>query len=133
MTQPRTRVPTTARWADTVGYSRAVRVGDTIYVSGTIAVLPDGTIGPAGDAGGQARRCLEIIVEALAAAGARPGDVVSTKMYVTDVGRWEEVGREHGRFFADAKPATTMVEVAGLVSPEALVEIEAIAVVDPEG
>ena len=133
MAKQRVRVPTKARWADTVGYSRAVRIGDTVYVSGTIAVQADGTIGPPDDAGGQARRCLEIIVEALAEAGARPEEVVSTKMYVTDVGRWEDVGREHGRFFGDAKPATTLVEVAALVAPEALVEIEAIAVVDSAG
>lgn len=123
----RTRIPTHARWAEVVGYSRAVRAGDTVHVSGTIASQPDGSVGPFGDPYGQAVRCLEIIVGALEEAGASASEVVSTRMYVTDVTRWEEVGKAHGEFFGDVKPATTLVEVAGLVTPDALVEIEAIA------
>ena len=125
----RRRVPTTAEWARTVGYSRAVRVGDTVHVSGTIAIGADGRIAYPGDPYRQARRCLEIILEALREAGAGPEHVVRTRMFVTDAGDWEEVGRAHGDVFADVRPASTLVEVAGLVDPDALVEIEAIAVV----
>ncbi len=124
----RRRVSTGAPWADAVGYSRAVRAGDTVYVSGTVAVGDDGTVGPVGDPYGQARRCLEIIVEALAEAGAAPGDVVRTRMFVTDMAYLEAVGKAHGELFGEVRPATTMVEVAGLVDG-ALVEIEAVAVV----
>ena len=122
-------VPTGAAWARTVGYSRAIRVGDQVHVSGTIAVLDDGTVGPAGDPRGQARRCLQIISAALEEAGARLEDVVRTRMYVTRIEDWEEIGRAHGEFFADVRPATSLVQVAGLVDPDALVEIEAFAVV----
>lgn len=124
----RVRVPTAARWEATVGYSRAVRAGDTVYVSGTVAADPRGGIAHPGDAFGQARRCLEIILEALREVGAGAEHVVRTRMYVTDPGLWEEVGRAHGEVFGDVKPATTLVAVAGLVDPEALVEIEAVAV-----
>ncbi len=125
----RQRVPTGAGWAETVGYSRAVRVGDQVHVSGTIALKEDGTVGPVEDPHGQARRCLEIIAEALAQAGARLEDVVRTRMYVTSVDDWQEIGRAHGEFFAHVRPATTMVEVAGLIDPDALVEIEALAII----
>lgn len=125
----RSRVPTAAPWAATVGYSRAVRVGDTVYVSGTVAVDDEGHIAPTGDPYGQALRCLEIIREALAAAGASIEDVVRTRMFVLDPEDWMEVGRAHGEVFGEAKPATSLVAVAGLVDPEALVEIEAVAVV----
>ncbi len=125
----RQRVPTSATWAATVGYSRAVRVGETVYVSGTIALQPDGQIGPSGNVYGQAKRCLEIISEALEAAGATVQDVVRTRMYVTNVHDWADVGRAHGEFFADVRPATTLIEVAGLVDSDALVEIEAMAII----
>ncbi len=125
----RRRVPTSAPWAEAVGYSRAIRVGDTIFVSGTAAVGKDGEIEPKGDVYGQAKRCLEIIVTALGEAGARPEHVVRTHLYVRDAGDWREVGRAHGEVFGHARPATTLVEVAGFVNPEILVEIEAIAVV----
>ncbi len=125
----RQRVPTGTAWAKTVGYSRAVRVGDQVYVSGTIAVQDDASVGPVGDPYGQARRCLEIIVEALAEAGAGVEEVVRTRMYVTSVNQWSEIGRAHGEFFSDVQPATTLVEVAGLIDPDALVEIEAMAVI----
>jgi enamine deaminase RidA (YjgF/YER057c/UK114 family) len=125
----RRRVPTTAPWAETVGYSRAVRVGDTVYVSGTAPVGPDGAIVHAGDAYGQARRCLEIILAALGEAGARPEHVVRTRMYVRRASDWEAVGRAHAELLGHARPATTLVEVSGFVDPEILVEIEAIAIV----
>lgn len=125
----RRRVPTDARWAETVGYSRAVRVGRTVYVSGTIAVGPDGRIVGPGDPHAQARRCLEIIAEALHEAGAGLEYVVRTRMFVTDASDWEAIGRAHGEVFETVRPATTLVEVAALVDPEALVEIEAVAVV----
>ncbi|NIP83830.1 MAG: RidA family protein [Gemmatimonadetes bacterium] len=125
----RRRVPTTAPWAEKVGYSRAIRVGDTIYVSGTAPVDDDGGIAHPGDLYAQAKRCLDLIVAALGEAGARPEHVVRTRIYVRDAGQWEEVGRAHAEVLGHAKPATTLVEVAGFVDPEILVEIEAIAVV----
>jgi enamine deaminase RidA (YjgF/YER057c/UK114 family) len=125
----RVRVPTAAPWAGRVGYSRAVRVGETVYVSGTVAVDDEGRIGPPDDPYGQARRCLQIIADALAEAGASISDVVRTRMFVLDPEQWVEVGRAHGEVFGETKPATTLVAVAGLVDPEALVEIEAVAVV----
>jgi enamine deaminase RidA (YjgF/YER057c/UK114 family) len=125
----RRRVPTTAKWAETVGYSRAVRVGDTVYVSGTAPVGPEGGIVHAGDAYAQAKRCLEIILAALGEAGARPEHVVRTRMYVRRASDWEAVGRAHAELLGHARPATTLVEVSGFVDPEILVEIEAIAVV----
>lgn len=125
----RRRVPTGAPWAETVGYSRAIRVGDTVYVSGTAAVGEGGEIEPKGDVYGQAKRCLEIIVAALGEAGARPEHVVRTRLYVRNADDWREVGRAHGEVFGHAKPSTTLVEVSGFVNPEILVEIEAVAVV----
>ena len=125
----RRRVPTSAPWAESVGYSRAIRVGDTIFVSGTAAVSEEGEIAPKGDVYGQAKRCLEIIVAALGEAGSRPEHVVRTRIYVRDSDAWRDVGRAHGEVFGHARPATTLVEVAGFVNPDILVEIEAVAVV----
>lgn len=125
----RTRVPTAAPWAAAVGYSRAVRVGNHIYVSGTAPVDDEGRIPDLGDPYRQARRCLEIITAALREAGAGPEHVVRTRMYVTDASFWPEVGRAHGEFFGDAAPATSLVVVSGLIDPAILVEIEADAVV----
>lgn len=125
----RRRVPTSAPWAEKVGYSRAVRVGDTIYVSGTAPLGEDGRIGPSGDVYGQTRRCLELIVSALGEAGARPEHVVRTRIYVRDAAGWEEVARAHLEVLGHAKPATTLVEVQGFIDPGILVEIEAVAVV----
>jgi enamine deaminase RidA (YjgF/YER057c/UK114 family) len=122
------RVPTAAPWAATVGYSRAVRVGNHIYVAGTAPVGDDGQVLYPGDPYRQARRCLEIITAALAEAGAGPEAVVRTRIHVTDASHWREVGRAHGEFFREAAPATTLVVVAGLVDPAMLVEIEAEAV-----
>ncbi|MDQ3637009.1 MAG: RidA family protein [Actinomycetota bacterium] len=114
-----------------VGYSRVVRVGNLVFVSGTTATDGRGGVVALGDPYGQAREILDRIGEALAGAGCGPSDVVQTRVYVTDVSRWEEVGRAHGEVFGEVRPATTIVGVRGLVSPEMLVEIEAVAVAPP--
>lgn len=124
----RVKVPTDAPWAKTVGYSRAVRVGSHVYVAGTAPVADDGSVFAPGDPYRQAKRCLEIIVNALREAGATPDDVVRTRMFVKDPSMWEEVGRAHGEVFKDVKPATTMV-FTGFIAEEMVVEIEADAVV----
>lgn len=125
--QERTRIPTGASWAAIVGYSRAVRVGDRIWVSGTVAVDEAGRVGPIGDPYGQAKRCLEIIDGALREAGAGLEHVVRTRIYVSDAAHWQDVGRAHGEAFATTLPATSMV-FTGLIDADALVEIEAEAV-----
>jgi enamine deaminase RidA (YjgF/YER057c/UK114 family) len=112
----------------TFGYSRAVVVGDRVFVSGTAPVMPDGA-DPPPDAYGQARRCLEIVLAALAEAGAAPEDVVRTRMYLTRAEDIDEVGRAHGEVFGDVRPATTGVVVAALFDPRWLVEIEADAII----
>jgi enamine deaminase RidA (YjgF/YER057c/UK114 family) len=123
----RSKVETVAPWAATVGYSRAVRVGGTIHVSGTAAVGEDGTIQHAGDAYRQAQRCLEIIVAALRELGGDVEHVVRTRMYVRNAADWQDVGRAHGELFGTAKPATTMV-VTSFIDGAMLVEIEAEAI-----
>jgi enamine deaminase RidA (YjgF/YER057c/UK114 family) len=108
----------------TIGFSRAVRDGRHVFVAGTCAVMPDNADPPA-DAYGQAGRCFEIIVAALAEAGARPEDVIRTRTFLLDADDWQEVGRAHGEVFADIRPASTMVVVSALLDPRWLVEIEA--------
>lgn len=126
----RRRVSTGAPWESRVGYSRAVRVGGTVHVAGTTAVDARGEPVAEGDPYGQTRRCLEIIGEALEALGARFEDVVRTRIYVTDVGDQEAVGRAHGEVFGQIRPAATLVEVSRLVDPRLLVEIEVEAIVE---
>ena len=127
---PRQNVSTGAPWEKKVGYCRAVRTGPHISVSGTAPVGEDGEVVGFGDAYAQAKRCIEIIAGALAETGAGLEHVVRTRMFVTDISQWETMGRVHGEFFGDIRPAATMVEVAGLVNPEHLVEIEVDAIVD---
>ncbi|HXI24430.1 MAG TPA: RidA family protein [Pyrinomonadaceae bacterium] len=121
----RQRISSGAKWESIVGYSRAVKVGNRIYVTGTTALADDGEIVGASDAYEQAAQCIRNIEKALKRLGAGLEHVVCTRMFVTDISRWEEYGRAHGEFFHEIMPATTMVEVKALIDPRMLIEIEA--------
>jgi enamine deaminase RidA (YjgF/YER057c/UK114 family) len=122
----RLNITTDAPWEKLVGYSRAVRTGKTVEVSGTVAIMDNEVVG-IGNPYAQTKRILEIINDVLQQAGSSINDVVRTRIYVTDIKNWEEIGRAHGEVFGDIMPATSMVEVSQLIDPDFLVEIEATA------
>ena len=124
----RTNYSSGAKWEDIVGYSRAVKVGNTIEVTGTVAVDENGDLMGGNNAYEQTKFILQKIEKVLEKAGGSLKDVVRTRMFVTDISRWEEYGKAHGEFFKDIKPCTSMIEIKGLIAPEYLIEIEATAV-----
>ena len=130
---PFERVFSGAPWEAKVGYCRSLRVGERVFVTGTAPATEDGACYAPGDAYAQARRCFEIIAEALAGVGAGMADVTRTRMFVTDIDRWEAFGRAHAEVFGEHPPTTTLVEVRRLIDPEMLIEIEADAVVEETG
>jgi reactive intermediate/imine deaminase len=124
------KVSTGTKWEPIVGYSRAVKVGKIVHVSGTTATDPQGNLVGINDASAQTIQALKNIQRALESVGSRLEDVVRTRIYVTNIKVWEEIGKVHGQFFKETRPATTMVEVKNLISPQMLVEIEAEAIID---
>jgi enamine deaminase RidA (YjgF/YER057c/UK114 family) len=133
MSQERRRFSTGTKWEPIVGYSRAVRVGDQVFVTGTTATDERGEIVGAGDAYAQAMQALRNIERALKALDAELADVVRTRMFVTDIARWKEFGRAHGQVFGEIRPCTTMVDVRALIDPRMLIEIEADAIARSTG
>ncbi|MDI3318819.1 RidA family protein [Pinibacter soli] len=126
----RTNYSSGAKWEDIVGYSRAVKVGNVIEVTGTVAVDDDGDVVGDDDAYAQTKFAIEKIQKVLLQAGAGLEHVIRTRLFVTDISRWEEYGRAHGEFFKDIKPCCSMIEVRGLIDPDYLVEIEATAIIE---
>lgn len=125
----RTNYSSGAKWEDIVGYSRAVKIGNTIEVTGTVAVDANSNLVGKDDAYAQTKYIIEKIESVLKRAGASLQDVVRTRMFVTDIARWEEYGKAHGEFFRQVKPCTSMIEVKGLIDPDYLIEIEATAII----
>lgn len=126
----RTNYSSGAKWEDIVGYSRAVKMGNIVEVTGTVAADDNSNLVGGNDAYEQTKFIIQKIEKVLQKAGASLNDVVRTRMFVTDISRWEEYGKAHGEFFRDIKPCTTMVEVSKLIAPEYLIEIEATAVIE---
>lgn len=122
------RIFSRAPWEPKVGYCRAIRMGNTVAVTGTTSLDENGNVHAPGDAYAQACRCLEIIEKSIAPLGVGRQNIIRTRIFVTDISRWQEIGRAHGEFFADHPPATSMIEVKGLIDPQMLVEIEVDAV-----
>lgn len=125
----RTNYSSGAKWEDIVGYSRAVKIGNIIEVTGTVAVDENSMLVAKDDAYGQTKYIIQKIEKVLLQAGASLKDVVRTRMFVTDISRWEEYGKAHGEFFHQIKPCTSLIEIKGLIAPEYLIEIEATAII----
>jgi len=128
----RTNYSSGAKWEDIVGYSRAVKIGNIVELTGTVAVDENNTLMGKDDAYGQTKFIIEKIEKVLQQAGATLRDVVRTRMFVTDISRWEEYGKAHGEFFKDIRPCTSMIEVSALIEPGYLIEIEATAIISSE-